>query len=245
MLPIVPSKATQKNRGFKETKRKPKEDNLGWLTRARPPTKNALLLLLGGADVVALRIRVAQSHARHDMTPSHWSHVAFLDPTSKVSKATCHEVSLEPADGFGFPPKDNGVQEGSLSTYRDPKRYPNIAVAEIPVPYAELARAIARFRRERGAIDAVELIVSWLGFLWGAGAAGNPLLQGQGLPAAAFVESVAGAAGYELTPGLASRSSCPEAIWQAFRWWHEYYEKTKRAAPQGAWCTSHYLVPEL
>ena len=30
----------------------------------------------------------------------------------------------------------------------------------------------------------------------------------------------------ELTPGLASRSSCPEAIWQAAKWWQEFYEKT-------------------
>jgi hypothetical protein len=30
-------------------------------------------------------------------------------------------------------------------------------------------------------------------------------------------------AGLELTPGLSSQSSCPEAIWQAAKWWYQFY----------------------
>jgi hypothetical protein len=39
------------------------------------------------------------------------------------------------------------------------------------------------------------------------------------------------AIGIELTPGLATRASCPEAMWQAARWWHPYYLDR---APSGA-----------
>jgi hypothetical protein len=31
-------------------------------------------------------------------------------------------------------------------------------------------------------------------------------------------------AGIDLSPGLPSASSCPEAIWQAARWWYEAYD---------------------
>ena len=31
---------------------------------------------------------------------------------------------------------------------------------------------------------------------------------------------------FDLTPGLESRSSCPEAIWQAATWWHGFYPRT-------------------
>jgi hypothetical protein len=64
--------------------------------------------------------------------------------------------------------------------------------------------------------------------VWGAGARRNPLLDSAGLPGAAFVETAFGMAGIELTPGLSSGSSCPEAIWQSALWWHHYY---KQSAP--------------
>jgi hypothetical protein len=50
---------------------------------------------------------------------------------------------------------------------------------------------------------------------------------------------VLGAAGFDLTPGLESRASCPEAIWQAAKWWHKYYEDQKRAPLSGAYCCGH------
>jgi hypothetical protein len=66
----------------------------------------------------------------------------------------------------------------------------------------------------------------WLGFIWGAGAKHNPLLEGVGLPASVLVQTAFGMSGIELTPGLTSGSSCPEAVWQSALWWHAYYEKT-------------------
>jgi hypothetical protein len=50
-----------------------------------------------------------------------------------------------------------------------------------------------------------------------------------------MLEIVFGAAGFDLTPGLESRASCPEAMWQAAKWWHEYYERENRAGLVGAY----------
>ena len=60
----------------------------------------------------------------------------------------------------------------------------------------------------------MELIVRWLAFVWGAGRAGNPLLEGYGVPSSAMRKS-SSALSDTTAPGLESRSSCPEAIWQA------------------------------
>jgi hypothetical protein len=51
-------------------------------------------------------------------------------------------------------------------------------------------------------------------------------LNGEGLPSAVFAETLFGLAGIELTPGLATASTCPEAIWQAAKWWASFYEQT-------------------
>ncbi len=56
-----------------------------------------------------------------------------------------------------------------------------------------------------------------------------------------MIEVVVGGAGFETTPGLASRSSCPEAIWQAAKWWYEHFEREKRPSPYGVWWVSHKL----
>ena len=61
-------------------------------------------------------------------------------------------------------------------------------------------------------------MLPWLAFLWGVSGSTNPLLSGTGLPSSAFVETVFAMAGFELTPGLSSASSCPEAIWQSAKW---------------------------
>jgi hypothetical protein len=59
------------------------------------------------------------------------------------------------------------------------------------------------------------LILRWLAFVWGAAGAGNPLYESMGIPSAAMVEVVFVELGFDLTPGLESRASYPEAIWQA------------------------------
>jgi hypothetical protein len=48
-----------------------------------------------------------------------------------------------------------------------------------------------------------------------------------------MIETVFGMGGIELTPGVASATSCPEAIWQSAIWWHDYYQKTAAAHAAG------------
>jgi hypothetical protein len=87
----------------------------------------------------------------------------------------------------------------------------------------------------------VDLVTRWLPYVWGAGRAVNPLLDGLGLPSAVMAETVIGAAGFELTPGIASSASCPEALWQAARWWHEYQGREERTPLTGAYLSEHSL----
>src|SRR5687768_17275698 len=224
MLNIRASKADKPNPKFAERKRA-RGDNIAWIKPDLPGDgKTAGVLLIGGKSPVDFRVRVAQSHARQDLTPSHWSHVALPGKTANAPAETpLFEIALQPPDGFGYPPVTNGVQRGTLERYRDPTAYPNIAVMRVPVEWRQVEASLERFTSQRAVLDALELLMLWLAFAWGVGRAGNPLLEGQGLPSATMIEFVIGAAGFELTPGLASRSSCPEAMWQAARWWHEYY----------------------
>ncbi len=243
MLKIMQSGVRTQNKNFREVKRKTGENNLQWLQRNLPNKKESTsLVLLGGMGSCDFRLRVAQSHARDDMTPSHWSHVLLLGTSVKKFEAlTVYEISLKPMQGFGFPVSTNAVQEGTLSRYSDSKQYPNIALLSIPTKSERVYDALSRFKRQRNALDACELVVVWLAFVWGVGRTGNPLLDGHGIPSAAMVEAVVSDAGFELTPGLSSRSSCPEAIWQSARWWHEYHTAEKRKGITGAWCVEHKL----
>jgi hypothetical protein len=69
---------------------------------------------------------------------------------------------------------------------------------------------------------------------WGTKGSSNPLLEGKGVPSSAFVETVFAMAGFELTPGLSSASSCPEAMWQSAKWWTDFYEKTATGSSSSA-----------
>lgn len=243
MLNIISSKAAKPSDLLREDKRIDGEDNLQWLSRHLPADgESANLVLVGGTSPAAFRLRVAQSHLRHDLAPSHWSHVMLLGkPAKNFTTTRAYEISLEPPEGFGFPPPTNGRQEGRVGRYRDPDLYPNIAVLTAPVPLKQILDTFADFEKQRAVLDCVDLIVRWLAFVWGVARSGNPLLDGQGMPSAAMLEVVFGVAGYDLTPGLESRSGCPEAIYQAAKWWHEYYEGQDRVALAGAYLTGHKL----
>lgn len=190
------------------------------------------LLLVGGCDLTHFRLRVAQSHVRADMTPSLWSHVGIL--CEDAAGLGLYEVALDPPDGFQQMPKTNGVQRVSVARYEDPSRFPNVALLRFPIsklgddepkgaPRSPIVRGINRVRNERGVLDIPALVLPWLGFVWGAGMPTNPLVGGTGIPGAVFAEAAFAAVGVELTPGLSTRSSCPEAIWQAALWWYAYY----------------------
>lgn len=248
MLNIVTSNAADPSPDFVQSPRVGDEDNAAWLKRHLEPLAGqvgaagaAYLVMVGGGMKADFHLRVAQGHLRRDMSPSHWSHVALLQGSSPRTRALW-EISLEPRDGFGYPPSDNAVQTGRLAHYASRDQYPNVAVMRLPVKLRDMRAVLERFKRQRAEIDCVELALLWLGYVWGVGRAGNPLLDGYGTPSAAFVEALATACGYDLTPGLESRASCPEAIWQAARWWHEFHGGRGDSAPiRGMWHAEHFL----
>jgi hypothetical protein len=81
---------------------------------------------------------------------------------------------------------------------------------------------------------------------WGVGVPASPLAEGSGIPAAAVLEAAFAANGFDLIPCLESRSSSPEAIWQAAAWWQDFYEKgAGKKAIRGAYSAKHDLVPSI
>ena len=246
MLKILQADVTHSNPRFVNVLRKDKEDNLAWLTRNLPKNNDGtIVLLLGGRNPIDFRLRIAQAHVRDDLTPSHWSQVVLLGKQKKnLGSTVIHEISLFPPSGFNYPVPTNAEQQNKLSRYGNATEFPNIAIIHIPVKRSEIERGLKRYRHQRSVLDGVELLLMWLAFVWGVGRTGNPLLDGNGIPSAAMIEVIVSASGYELTPGLPSRASCPDAIWQAAKWWHEYYERDKREGLSGAWCVAHKLIDD-
>lgn len=276
MMKILSSMATEAAGTFRREQRREGERNVDWvrrqiqgpdssLTRAvsgsggETGSENAgsrdaptLILLLGGRTATSFRVRVAQSHVRHDLTPSQWSHAALVGGLAEddLGATVLYEISMEPPDGFGFPTPDNGLQVGRLSAYDDAGHFPNIALLRVPVPMSEWLEGplegeisiLERFKKQRSVLDATELLLDWLAFVWGVGGAANPLLGGQGVPSAAMIEGILSAAQFDVTPGLESRASCPEAIWQAAKWWHTYYSEQDQDPIEGWWHIEHRLA---
>jgi hypothetical protein len=215
MLVVRHSQATEPNEAVQEVRARPRESNRAWLRRVRASSG---IILLGGNSLTHFRIRVAQSDVRNDLLPSFWSLAGILEDGQ-----TFASVPFDWSTDASEVPRTNGVQSCRLDEYDDPLRFPNIAVLQFTDAVPPIQANIDRVKGQRSVIDLPTLVLPWLGYIWSAGQAGNPLLAGYGLPSAAFVETVYGIAGIELTPGLSSASSCPEAIWAAAKWWHEFY----------------------
>ncbi len=222
MLPIRGSRACDKNAKLVVHTGARKQDNLRWLKAHMPkrPDDKLRVVLFGGAGSMHFRLRVAQSHFRHDLSPSHFSHAALLN-TDASGDTQLWESSLDIRRGFPSMARDNAFRMGELDDYADTTAFPNVCVLTIDVSAASILspQRIAELRHQRAVIDLVALTHAWLGFVWGVGASHNPLLDGSGMPSAAAVEVLAASAGVDLTPGVSSRASCPEAIWQASKWW--------------------------
>lgn len=201
------------------------ETNLAWLARLGAPRGVRLdengIILLGGSSLASFRIRAAQSVMRRDLFPSYWSHCGIL-----LAGGVFATVPLSPGRDISAVPARNGVEMLKLADYDDPKRYPNVAVIRFASRHDDVHKHIKRLQDDRSVVDLPAMMLRWLSFVWGVAGAANPLNDGTGLPSAAFVETVFAMAGSELTPGLASRSSCPEAIWQSAKWWQEFYKSS-------------------
>jgi hypothetical protein len=260
MLNLLSSTATNESAAFARDARKRQETNCAWLTRqfkalgsgARGEVEQTYVVLLGGLSDVAFRLRVAQSHVRHDLKPSHWSHAVLIDRLHRDVAATpILEISLEPEQGFQHPTPNNGLQESTLGAYDDRTDYPNIALLRLPVAVADWRdqkddkRAVVDlFKWQRAVLDAPDLILAWLAFVWGVGAAANPLLHGKGIPSSAMIETILNSVGFDLSPGLSTRVSCPESFWQAAKWWEVYYEGNQRLPIHGRYVVGNKLNPD-
>lgn len=269
------SRASKANDDLRRLDRHEGEDNLEWAERAfvelslRVENSAAVtwLLLVGGADTVHVRLRFAQSPIRRGRTPGHFSHVAIVDGTELAQRQSSaeaigastglFEVSLDPGEALGYPPETNGVRATRLERYRDPASFPNIALLYVPAPWPEVRRAIREFKRQPDVVNEAELITAWLSYVWGVKDLSNPLRHGLGIPSAVFVESVIASVWRDLTPGLASSATSPEAIWQGVRWWYDLpadfatvavpYVGSDREAPLppgGRFAGNHRLVRE-
>jgi hypothetical protein len=211
------STCSQPNANLRQEPARDGEGNRKWL--ARLGDENGIILI-GGTSLADFRVRVAQSTLRDDMFPSYWSMSGILLKGGKFVS-----TPLESDDISGVP-KSNGVRELSLDDYDDPNCFPNIAVIRFAKVHDSVHDDIDRLKRDRGIIDLPAMMLPWFAYIWGTKGASNPLLQGNGLPSAAFVETVFAMSGFELTPGLSSASSCPEAMWQSAKWWTDFYKST-------------------
>jgi hypothetical protein len=196
------------------------------------------VLLLGGTSIVDFRMRVAQSELRQDLLPSFWSTCGLLIDGEVLMTARVDAISDSSArvERNGL----EAVQLDAQSRYGDSMFYPNIAILQFTDDHASIREHVARIGQERNIVDLLAQIVAWLGYCWAVGDRGNPLMQGHGIPSATLLERAYGLASIDLSPGLPSASSCPEAIWQAARWWYKAYDPvdptTKSAfTPRGAY----------
>src|SRR4051794_12729825 len=224
MLPVRRANATSQNPSFREDKAaRAGEGNLAWMTRACRPVRgigsDGDVILLGGTSLAEFRVRVAQSQVRDDLTPSYWSIVGVREGQSLLT------APLWPLSSPDMVPISNGIRRLDLSGFDDPVEWPNACVIrfhEQPAVKPPLA-CLKDLALQRTVVDLPTLVLQWLAFVWGTGSGQNPLVNGFGLPSAVLVETAFGLAEIELTPGLASSSSCPEAIYQAAKWWHGFY----------------------
>lgn len=186
------------------------------------------VLLLGGTSIVDFRMRVAQSELRQDLLPSFWSTCGLLIDGKLLMTARVDAISNSSARV-----ERNGLEAVALdadSHYGNSMFYPNIAVLQFTADHAAIKGHVARIGQERNIVDLLAQVVAWLGYCWAVGGSGNPLMHGHGIPSATLLERAYGLAGIDLSPGLPSASSCPEAIWQAARWWYKAYDPVEPSA---------------
>lgn len=251
MIPNRRSVAVSTNKEFVRRARPRGQGNVKWLTEVvGDDDPKGMLLLFGAVTRTAWRLRFAESQMRHDLLPSYWSHVALLE-SGGARDWRLLEISLEPQRGFGDVPRRNAVQRGVLSAYDDPDVVPNIAyltfqpkVQSKEQPGASFDEAVEATQHQRQLADLTSGLLDWLGYAWGVSGRSNPLLAGSGMPSAVFAQTVYAFMGIELTPGLATTSACPEAIWQTAKWWHPFYASTA-SRTEGALRGRYFIGNEI
>lgn len=211
-----------------------REPNLEWLKRAYESfafdniADWSFIVLAGGKDVASFRIRIAQSHLRGDMLPSFWSECAlFKIEQNAFANASFFNLPLFQPAVATYAPTRNGLIEMPFNKLPTQKDYPNLALLAIPVPQQAILSALADYKKARVSYDAVENILPWLAFVWGAGNASNPLMQQIGFPSAMMLNQIFAANGFDLAPGVNANLSTPETFWSGVKHWQDYYSKTQ------------------
>ncbi|MBV4458947.1 hypothetical protein KVG96_13380 [Pseudomonas sp. COR58] len=245
-MPVKFTEVARSNPQISTFKRKAKEDNVGWLERAvgeladKKNPGQSYVLLAGANDTMAWRLRTGQSHLRFDLLPSYWSTSAFLKLSPKgVAHSTLLHVPLFQPEGGVFATERNGVVESPVQLLADEGRWKNIAVIAWPRSQEDVLSKRELFEKGRAYVDALEHVVRWLAFSWGVARTPNPIHDGIGLPTACMLETLYAATGLDLTPGLESRASSPEAIWATAMYWYEYFTKNNVAPPKGRYTAPH------
>lgn len=201
------------------------EGNVAWLQRAIQQLglndKDwTLLILLGGKDQMAFRLRLAQSHLRRDMLPSYWSECLVAELRDGTVHTVHHAPLLQPPTHFA--PFANGITQVPITTFDSPKQWPNVAAIAFPCSQKSALGYVRKLETSRDSLDALAHVVRWLAFIWGTNGAGNPVHESIGLPSACMAAVACAAAGLDITPGMPATAACPEAIWSAAKYWHKH-----------------------
>lgn len=214
MIPTRESPVSAPNEELQPLPPQVGEGNAAWFRRS--PIREGIVML-GGTSIVDFRLRVAQSQLRSDLTPSYWSLCGLIRDDGSF-----RSVPLQPANVADVP-RTNAVRTMSIEEFDDALDWPNVCVLRFAANTAAVEKHADRVATRRTIVDLPALLLAWLAHAWATNFDANPLADGNGIPSAAFVVAAHSLAGIELTPGLSSAASCPEAIWQAVKWWHEYY----------------------
>lgn len=229
------------------------ETNKAWLARALQSfaltdmSAWSFIMLTGGKDVMSFRLRVAQSHLRRDMLPSFWSDCLLLrlNPADLAGSDLFGLPLLQPASAR-YAPYRNGLVSTPVKALPSARVWPNLALLAVPVPQQQVLQSLQAFEKSRISYDAVENILPWLAFVWGAGKAANPLMQQCGFPAAMMLNQLYAEHGYDLAPGVSASLSSPETFWSGVKNWQDYYAKSHQGrVPSLRYVTAHtYEIDE-
>lgn len=226
-----------------------RESNLQWLPRAyesfalEDVSQWSFVVLAGGKDVASFRLRVAQSHLRGDMLPSYWSDCALLKiEQGDFTQARFFNLPLFQPANASYAPARNGLIELPLKKLPSQKDFPNLALLAIPVAQEKILASLLDYHKARVSYDAVENILPWLAFVWGAGNATNPLMQHIGFPSAMMLNQLYNANGFDLAPGVNANLSAPETFWSGVKHWQSFYSKTQENGllPKARFIINHF-----
>ena len=196
--------------------------NVAWLKRAEM-TQGVLLLGSSSVTGPAPAHGAVATSLRPDAEP-------LVDCRAAVRAPRSVTVTF---DSIGDPVEfaaRNGVTRLPIDRFDDPDEFPNICVLLFSASFEPVLEALDEVANGRAVLDVPPLTAAWLAALWGVADLDEPLREGRGMPGAALVELSHAIAGIELTPGLDSTASCPEAIWQSARWWTDYYRESAAVA---------------